>query len=457
MSVERGAPLRAELGATLRLGLPLVVGQLAGFSSNIVEVVLAGHLGAGVLGAVAVGNNIWGLPVMGLIGLMMALPPSIAQLDGAGKRGEAAALFRQGLYLAVATGTIFGVGIFLLADWFGPALRIAPDLHADTSAFLRAASFGGPALGIWVACRGLADGASRSRVTMAASVGAVALLLPIAWALMYGRLGLPAWGAFGSGLANTIVLWVQALGMLTFVRCSRQFRDLGWHFGPRAPDFAAMLGFLRLGGPMAVTVLLEIGLFNTVGLMIAGLGTIAVASHQIALSIAALTFMVPLAMSMAVTVRVGNAVGRGDRAGVRRAGLAGFILTLVTQGVSSTLMLTIPGPIMRLYTDDALVIQGGLALLALAAIFQFSDGVQATAAGALRGLKDTRVPMLITAIAYWVVGMPVGWWLAFPMQLGARGMWMGLIAGLTVAAVLLPWRFARRSARVDLAVDLVTR
>ncbi len=448
MSIHGGPSIRAELCATLRLGLPLVAGQLAGFSTSIVEVVLAGHLGAGVLGAVGVGNNVWMLPVMGLIGVMMALPPSIAQLDGAGRRGEAAALFRQALYLSVSIGAMMGAVIFVIADHVGPWFGIDPSLHAAIAGFLRAASFGGPATGIWAACRGLSDGASRPRATLLASIGAVLLLLPIAWALMYGRLGLPALGAFGSGMANSIVLWVQALGMLAYVRFSPRFADLGWHKGKRAPDFAVIAGILRLGGPMAVSVLLEIGLFSAVGVMIGGLGPVAVSGHQIALNVAAITFMVPLAMAMAVTIRVGNAVGRHDPAGVRRAGLVGFMITLLTQGVSSSLMLLLPGPILRLYTADPAVIQGGAALLALAAIFQLSDGLQVTGAGALRGLKDTKVPMLITALAYWGAGMPVGWYLAFPIGLGARGMWMGLIAGLSVAAVLLPLRFWRHSGRV---------
>ena len=445
MSFQSGASVSTDLRATLRLGLPLVIGQLAGFGTNIVEAMLAGHLGAGVLGAVAVGGNVWMVPVMGIIGVMMALPPSIAHLDGAGRRGEAAALFRQGLYLSLTLGCLAGLLVFLLSGRIAPLLRIDASLHADIAAFLRAASFGGPAMGIWVACRGLADGSSRPRATMVASIGAVLLLLPIAWSLMYGRLGMPAWGAFGSGVANTIVLWVQALAMLGYVRLSPRFADLGWHHGRRTPDLSVIFGILRLGGPMAVSVLLEMGLFSAVGVMIGGLGPVAVASHQIALNIAALSFMVPLAMSMAVTVRVGNAMGRQDYAAVRRAGLAGFLLTLLTQGVSSTLMLTIPGAIVRLYTDDPAVINGGMALLALAAIFQLSDGFQVTGAGALRGLKDTRVPMLITAISYWVIGMPVGWYLAFGLGLGARGMWMGLIAGLSAAAVLLPWRFRRLS------------
>ncbi len=434
-----------DLGATLRLALPLIASQIAGFSTNIVEVVLAGHLGPDVLGAVAVGNNVWMIPLMGVVGTMMAVPPSIAQLDGAGRRGEVAAMFRQGLFLAITLGLLAGVLVFAVSAWVGPVFGIDPALHADITAFLRAVAVGGPALGISVACNGLANGASRPRVTMIASLAAVLLLIPVAWALMYGRLGLPALGAFGAGMSNTIVLWVQAVAMLTYVRFAPGFADLGWDRGRIAPDFKVIASLLRVGVPMSVSVLLEVGMFSTVGVMIGGLGAIAVASHQIVLNVAAVSFMVPLGLSVAITVRVGNAVGRKDKAGVRRAGLVGLGLALVTQFFSSGLMLLFPTTILGFYSDDAAVIQGGLALLVIAAIFQISDGIQVAASGALRGLKDTMVPMLVTAIAYWGAGMPLGWYLAFKLGLGAAGMWMGMVAGLSVAAVLLAGRFLHKS------------
>ena len=438
-------PLRPDLGATVRLALPLIASQIAGFSTNIVEVVLAGHLGPEVLGAVAVGNNVWMIPLMGVVGTMMAMPPSIAQLDGAGRRHEVAAMFRQGLFLAIALGLGAGVLVYAVSGLVGPVFGIDPVLHADITAFLRAVACGGPALGISVACNGLANGVSRPRVPMLGSISAVILLIPVAWALMYGRLGMPALGAFGSGLANTIVLWCQAVGMLAFVRFSPRFADIGWQRGSVAPDFKVIAGLLRVGVPMSVSVLLEVGMFSTVGVMIGGLGAIAVASHQIVLNIAAVSFMVPLGLSVAITVRVGNAVGRGDPAGVRRAGLVGLGMALIMQFFASGLMLFFPTTILGFYSDDAAVIQGGLALLVIAAIFQISDGIQVAAIGALRGLKDTMVPMLVTAIAYWGAGVPVGWYLAFGLGLGAPGMWMGMVAGLSVAALLLTGRLVHKT------------
>jgi MATE family multidrug resistance protein len=187
--------------------------------------------------------------------------------------------------------------------------------------------------------------------------------------------------------------------------------------------------------------LIGAGLFVAVALVIGTLGTDVVAGHQVAINVSSVAFMVPLGLAMATTVRVGHAVGRGDGQGVRDAGIVGIGLTLCAQAVSSGLMLGLPHQIAGLYTDDAGVIALAAQLLVLAGVFQLSDGIQVAANGALRGLKDTRVPMFITLFAYWGMGMPIGWWLAFPQGMGARGMWIGLIAGLTVAAVLLSRRF----------------
>jgi MATE family multidrug resistance protein len=194
--------------------------------------------------------------------------------------------------------------------------------------------------------------------------------------------------------------------------------------------------------------LAEAGLFVAAALIIGKMGEDVVASHQVALNVASLFFMIPLGLAMAITVRVGNAVGRGDALGVRYAGLCGIGLTLVTQLFSAAVMISIPRLIASLYTRDPAVIALAVQLLLLAGLFQFSDGIQVASNGALRGLKDTRVPMAITLFAYWVIGMPVGWWLAFRADLGARGIWMGLIAALTMAALLLFVRFWRSSRRL---------
>ena len=436
----------AEFRATLRLGLPLVAGQLAAFGGNLVEVLLAGHLGAETLGAVALATSIWSVPLMAIIGLMMAVAPSVAQLDGARRRGEVAGMFRQAVWLGLLLGLLVMAALLLGARPLTRLIGLAPDLAGDVVLFLYGVSWGAPGLALFCACRGVADGLSHPRVTLAFSLLGLAVLLPVAYALMYGRWGVPvALGAQGSGIAAAIMCWVEAVAFFAYLRLARMFVGIGWGQGPRRPHLAAMLGLLRLGGPMAVSVVLEVGLFSGAALLIGGFGAVAVASHQVALNVASFTFMVPLGLATAVTVRVGNAVGRGDLAGIRRAGLAGIALALMAQGVSCAAMLCLPHAIAGLYSTDPGVVGGAAALLFYAAIFQLSDGLQVSAAGALRGLKDTSVPMLITAFSYWGVGMPVGWYLAMRAGYAVPGMWMGLIAGLSFAALLLFTRFLRLS------------
>lgn len=440
--------LGPELSATVRLALPLVFGQLSAVGMNVVDALLAGHLDAHTLGAVAVGTSVWALAIVASIGLMMAVPPSVAQLHGAGRDAEVGPLFRQALWLAASVGILLGFAVHFGGPWLVATIGIDPALVPDVGRFLRAISFGAPALTLFFALRGLSEGLGLTRPTLYFSLLGLACLPVIGYMLMYGRFGFPRLGAQGSGIATAIVLWIETIAMTVYIARRRHYRalDLFACFDP--PRAGAIGELLRLGVPMGITVFMEASLFVAAALAIGTLGTDIVASHQIALNVASVTFMVPLGIAMATTVRIGHAIGRGDAAGVRRAGHASFLLVLGTQFVSAAVMLTLPHAIAALYTGDARVVDLAAQLLVLAGLFQFSDGLQVVANGALRGLKDTRVPMVATLVAYWLVGMPVGLWLAFPHGDGARGMWVGLIAGLTVAAVLLLWRFERHSRRM---------
>jgi MATE family multidrug resistance protein len=237
--------------------------------------------------------------------------------------------------------------------------------------------------------------------------------------------------------------------MLVYVARHARYRDLGLVARFDRPDRPAISRLLRVGLPAGAMVFVEGSIFAAVALIMGTLGTRVVAAHQVAINFAAITFMVPLGLSMAISVRVGQAVGRRDPAAVRFAAGVGIAMALACQVVSASVMAFAPRAVAGLYTDDAEVIALAADLLLLAAVFQLSDGVQASSAGALRGIKDTRVPMAIVVVAYWLVGFPLGWALAFAAGLGARGLWIGLIAGLTAAAALLAVRFHRVSARPE--------
>ena len=444
---RRQPRLARELRQTLHLAVPLVFGQLSAVGMNVIDALLAGHLDAHTLGAVAIGTSVWMLAIVVAIGVMMALPPSIAQLNGAGRRDAVGPLFRQALWLALFLGITLGLAVRFGGGMLVSAIGIDPALVADAILFLHAIAFGAPALTLFFGLRGLSEGLGITRPTMYFSVLGLLLLAPVGYVLMYGALGAPRLGAQGSGIATALVLWVQAIAFSVYIATRRHYRELHLLAHFEKPNAAALADLLHIGVPMGVTLLMEAGLFVAVALALGTLGTDVVAGHQVAINVASVAFMVPLGLAMATTVRVGHAVGRGDAQNVRDAGLVGIALTMLAQSVSAGLMLLLPRQIASLYTSDPTVVALAAQLLVLAGLFQFSDGIQVAANGALRGLKDTRMPMFITLFAYWGVGMPIGWWLAFAHGLGARGMWMGLIAGLSVAAVLLSRRFWKLAGR----------
>lgn len=448
--------LASELRASALLAAPLVLGQLSTISMNAIDALLAGHLSTHTLAVVTVATSIWSLAIVLALGVMMSVPPSIAQLDGAGRRGAVAPLFTQAIWLALGLGGLIGLMVHQLGPLLPPLIGVDPALVADAAAFLRAIAWAAPALTLFAAMRGLSEGLGFGRPTLYFSLLGPVLLAPLGYVLMYGRFGMPSLGAQGAAIATAVALWAQALAFTAYVVMHRRYRDLDLFARWSPPRRRPLAELLRIGLPMGVTLLMEGGLFVAAALTIGRLGVTVVASHQVALNVASIAFMVPLGLALATTVRVGNAVGRGDQAGIRLAALAGFALMLATQSVSATLMATLPRSIALLYSSDAAVIALAAQLLLLAAIFQLSDGVQVVANGALRGLKDTRIPMLMCAFAYWFVGMPVGIWLTFRSGLGASGMWIGLIAGLSVAALLLGWRFWRMS-RPSASVPIAAR
>ena len=445
-------PFLREIQALVPLALPLILGQLFGIGTDVIISIFAGHLGANVLAAVALGSSVWIVVFMAIVGLMMSLQPAVSALDGSGRRHEAGHLLAQGLLLGLGAGALGGLLLAFGGLAFARATHLPPGVLPGVSGFLRAAAWSMPALGLLAACRGVSEGLSMTRPTMICGALGLAALVPSAFFLMDGAtipiLGtLPGLGAQGAGLSIAVVFWLQAVAYLAWVRLSGRYPAAAWHRGAWAPDWRILARLIRVGAPIAVTIILEVCMFSVATLMAGRFGAVAVAGHQIALMASAVTFMVPLGLSTGVTVRVGRAVGQGNSAAIRRAGLAGFTVMASCQCVRCLLMLFASVPIAGLFTHVPAVIALASTLLTLAAVFQFADGTQVVAMGGLRGLQDTRVPMLLAMLAYWLLGVPLGAWLAFGRGLGVPGIWLGLMAGLTLAAVLLTSRFLRATAR----------
>ena len=449
-------PLAAELRATLALAIPMVTAQLALFGQAVIETMLAGHLDGATLAAVSLGVSISFLATILCSGLMLAVPPTVAQLDGAGRRGEVGGVFRQAVLLALAAGAILGSAVFWGGPWLLAAIGTPPALVHDVGLFLHRAALGLPAQALFFACRGTSEGVSQPRPTMVISAVSLIVLLPLGYALIYGAWGLPRGGAAGAGLAGTLVSWAEAAAYLAWLRIGTGYRGTGLGTAGRLrPDRAVLWGLLRIGLPMAFSLLMESALFSFAALTIGRFGAVQTAGHQIALNVAGIAFMVPLGIAAAITVRIGLAVGGGDPAGVRRAALAGLVLVLGAECLSSLAIFAGRWEIAGLYSRDPAVVASAAALLLMAGLFQFADGIQVAANGALRGIKDARVPMALTALAYWGIGAPVGVFLALAQGMGAQGMWGGLIAGLAAAAAMLSARFVLRVRAARPALERV--
>ncbi|HPO23690.1 MAG TPA: MATE family efflux transporter, partial [Arenimonas sp.] len=267
------------------------------------------------------------------------------------------------------------------------------------------------------------------------------LLAPLGYVLMY----VVDLGAAGLGIAVATTLWLQSIGFFIYMKKEPHYADLGLFDRLDAPQWTPIAELLRIGLPMGFAIFMEGGLFVATAMLVGQLGVVPLAAHQTALLIASLTFMVPLGVAMATTVRVGHAVGAQDYLGIRRAANAGYAIALISQTLSAGVLIFAGSWLAGLVTGDAAVISLAASLMMYAAVFQYPDGIQAMSNGALRGLKDTQWPMIITVTAYWAVGMPLGYYLGIVKGAGAPGLWLGLIFGLLVAAILLTWRFWRLS------------
>jgi MATE family multidrug resistance protein len=438
---------RGDLRATATLALPLVLGHVSTGLIGFVDNVIAGRHATDTLAAVTIGTALLWLPMMVPIGTLIALTASVSQLSGGARHAQIGPLFRQALWLSLGLAALMFAFLSLIPAALAP-FGIAPDIIPGATGFLHGVRWGAPALTAFFCMRYLSEGMHWTLPTMVLGFGGLLLLAPLGYALCFGRWGFPELGAAGLGIASAVMMWAQALAFAVYLWNSRRFAALRLFERFDAPHPGQIMQLLRTGLPIGVTVLMEGSLFIATALLIARLGSVPAAAHQIAINVAALCFMVPMGVAEATTVRVGHAMGRGDAVGVRRAASAGYVIVLGTQTLSAIALLIGHDAVVALYTRDLAVAALAGNLLLYAAAFQFPDGIQVASAGALRGLKDTRIPMWLAVISYWGLGLPLGVGLGLGLGWGPQGMWIGLIAGLSAAAVLMAWRFWSSSRRL---------
>jgi len=436
----------------MQLALPVIIGQLAVFSMNFVDTVMAGRLPDKEisLAALGIGGAVWSALLMFILGTLMVVQPSVAQLNGAEKKLEAASQTRQALWIALS----FSVPFWLICHFSEPLLtsfRIDPAIVPTAAAYLRAMSWGAPGLCLVFLLRFFSEGTGHTRPTMIYGVAGALLNIPLNYVLMFGKFGLPALGVVGIGYATSIVLWLQFVMLFIYIRTHRHYEPFDLMSRLEKPDWVEIGELLKVGIPIAVAIFIEGSLFVGAALLIGRLGPVPAAAHLIAINFAALLFMIPVGLSSAISIRVGNAVGRNDYDGARYAGLIGVFIIFVIQSISATGLFLFPELIVGIYSNDLVVAPLAVSLLFYAAIFQYPDGLQIVAAGALRGYKDTRVPVLIMIVSFWIIGLTLGYQLTFNRGMGPAGMWVGMIAGLSVASLLMLWRFNHTSIHSGLS------
>lgn len=449
---------RARLAADARtivvLGAPLLANNLSLSGMAFADTVMAGQLGAVELAGLAVGVGCYHLFLYIGFGLLMSVSPSIAHAYGANDTGKVTRYARQSWWLVLALAVLLTAGMQQV-DYFLPAIGITPDILPVAIGYVHAISWGLPGILAFLSLRYTSEGLGRTKPIM--YIGFLGLTVNVIgnWIFMYGKLGAPQLGAVGCGVATAMSLWLMFIAMWLHVRFHRAYRPFQFFARIDRPDWKVIGELTRVGAPIAGSILAEGGLFVAAALMMGAMGAVTAAGHQIALNYAAFMFMVPLAISSATTIHVGHTLGRGDLPGARSAGLLGIAMCAGVMTISALVILFANDQIAALYTRDPPVRELAAGLLLMAALFQFSDGVQVGAAGALRGFKDTTVPMALCIFSYWVIGFSFAYYFGVHLGGGPVQVWIGLTIGLTVSGLLLVARYLTVTrARIAAAVQL---
>jgi MATE family multidrug resistance protein len=435
--------IRREMPSLLRLAVPIVMGEVGWMSMNFVDVAMIGRVGPTALAAVSLGSAVFIVFAIVCEGMMMGSDAMVSQDFGAGRIEECFRTLWAAAQLALPLGLLCALLVAASARLLRP-LGIAPEIVREAIPFLYAMACGLPALMGFVAMRVFLQVTHRVRVVAFAMVSANLVNLAGNYALIYGHWGLPALGATGSGLSTALARCYMMCVLLGYMawRNRREHWRLGSYARRIYPERMKMI--VRRGGPAAAQIALEVGVFSAATLIAGRLGAVAVSGHQIALILASLTFMVPLGVAQATSVRVGNAIGRGDAEAANVSGWSGVALSASFMSCSAVVLWTLPRQIVHIFTDDPQVVQVGVSLLAIAAVFQFFDGVQVTTIGAMRGSGNTRIALLTDFVGWWLIGLPVGVWLCFGRGWGVRGLWVGLSTGLISIACVMALAWSRR-------------
>jgi len=434
-----------EVRPMLELAMPLVMAELGWMTMGIVDTMMVGRLSdsARAIGAVSLASILYIAVAIFGTGLMLGLDTLVSHSYGAGDVEDCHRSLVNGVYLSIAITPVL-MGIVRVIEPVLHAVKIDPSVLDQTIPYLRALNWGTLPLLLYFVFRRYLQGMSLAKPVMFALVSANLVNLAGNWILIWGHWGFPAMGTVGSGW-STCVARIYMMGVLLVYSVYYDHRhQTGLREARRIPDFFRIWQLVQLGFPAATQFGMEVGVFAIATTLIGKLGAVPLASHQIALNTVSLTYMVPLGISSAAAVRVGQALGRGDPHGASRAGWTAMALGAGFMACMGILLMAVPRFIVRIYTPDAVVIEAATGLLFVGALFQLFDGLQTVATGALRGAGDTRTPMICHLVFYWFLGLPLGAFLCFRMEWGAKGLWAGLCAALILIGTVLLYFWHRK-------------
>ncbi len=431
-----------ELRPTLRLAAPITAGQVGQMLLGVADTVMVGHVGTLALAACSFANNVLMVFAIAGFGVLTAVSVRVSHAHGAGATDAMARAFHAGIGLSVIGGVVCAAAMHLIYPVFHH-LGQAPGVVEEARAYTLIVAWSLLPAWLTASARNYLESQSRPWPAFWIIFGGVVLNVVLNWILIYGNLGAPAMGLEGAGWATLISRVVSIGGLIWFVLAGRSAPSVRWKAD--LDWWREQWALLRLGVPTGLQLLSEVGAFSAAALLIGHLGAIPLAAHQIAITCAATTFMFPLGISMAATVRIGQVLGSGRAELLRPIGAGAWLIGSMVMTAFTVVLFTSGHLIARAFVSDPAVIAIAAQLLIIAGIFQLVDGVQVVGSGLLRGLRDTKVPMWINIVAYWVIALPLGGWLTFSRGDGAAGMWSGLAWGIAFASVFLVLRFMAKT------------
>lgn len=445
--------IRNEVSSLWKLAWPILIGQLATVGMGAADVAMTGHTNPEELAAVSLGAAIWSIVLVTVSGIMMAINTLVAHEIGAARHDKVPHIVRQSLWKALLVGLVACLLTNMAALVFDH-LMLEPAVAAKAKLFVHIISCALPPFAAYRALYGYSTSINQTKPVMVIALAALALNIFVNYLLIYGHWGMPKLGGVGCAVATTCCVWMMLLAMLAWIRIAPAYRATYPFTHWEGPQLSSIGPMLRLGLPIGVTYFAEVSAFGVISLLVARFGVIQVSAHQIALNFSSVVFMVPLTFGIALVTRVGHAVGEANLRKARFISWVGVAMSLTAAIVSATLITVFRHQIAQAYTSDPQVQQLCAQLLLFAALFQLSDATQVATSCAIRGYKVTRQPMLIQLLAFWGFSLPIGYVLGLAPQgfiwspaepMAAAGFWIGLVTGLTVAAVLLTWYLNRLS------------